>query len=202
VPTIDQINAMAMQIPGMQNPQFIDQAAPMPQQPGIAQTLTQDLLSPASQAFQPAPPVVQPQQPVAPAASQDALQQAQALPPEAMAQAPVNQDPAGLGAYNKEMQSGLKMQEQALKEQYNAVAQQAKENAVANVAFQGETQKLMNEFQAFNDKNQANIDATVEDIKNNVINPKAYQESLTTGNKIMAAIGLMAGGFARRRSGP
>lgn len=183
-----------LQIPGMQ-PQYIGQPPPETQQPGIMQTLKQDLMSPAGNFMAPAPPVAQPQAP-SPIPMGDVPQQAQA--PEAMAQAPqAPSDPTGSAQYQKDMLGGIDLQKQALQEQFNAAQIQAKQTAAANLTYQAELHKSMNEFNDFNTKNAANIESTVNDIKNNTINPRAYQENMSASDKVSSAIGLMAGGFGQ-----
>lgn len=189
-----QINQM--QMPQGMQPQYIDQPQQMPQQSTIGGTIAdmgRALMTPAGQAV----PMNAPQPQIPMQTPQVDVQQAQPPQQPIAPQAPANADPAGLSAYSNTMMGGLDKQRQALELQYQAAAQEGQKKAAADIAYQAELKKTQDDFNQSIAANQANINATLDDIKNNAINPKAYQESMSSGNKIASAIGLMAGGFGQ-----
>lgn len=99
------------------------------------------------------------------------------------------------------MQQGLGMQAAALQEQYKAATAQGARQAAADAAYQGQLKQMQLDFTSKVDENAKNIAATIQDIKNNHINPRAYQENMGTGQKVATAIGLIAGGFSQAYTG-
>lgn len=132
----------------------------------------------------PVPPVQSPLQ-----AQPDPSMQAAPAAPQA------NNDPMGYQAegamYNKAMNMGLA----GAQGEANARAELGEQQA----AIMGDQAQALQDshahFMKLADDTNKHIDATTQDMLNNKINPKHYQESMSTGQKIGSAIALIMGGI-------
>lgn len=125
-------------------------------------------------------------------ASNPALDQPQ--PP----QAPMPAEPTdqfGTDAYMNEMNEGIAERQKGIQAKAEAASQMGSQRADADIAYQAKMQELQNTFNKQFARDNANVEATVQDIKANHINPRHYQENMDTGSKIRTAIGLMLGGM-------
>lgn len=129
-------------------------------------------------------------QPQAQATQDQAPEQAQA-----QEQAPQNNDPFGNQAYLESAQKGIESQQKGIEQQFEASKQMGEQRAVADVSYQAQLQHMQDQFMKQNAMDNSNVQKTVADIQNNHINPRHYQENMTSGDKVRAAIGLIAGGM-------
>lgn len=127
----------------------------------------------------------------------------QAQAPQQMGMAPqpsINpqaEDPMGMKTYLKSAQESLDLQQQAAQKEYQAASQMGAQKAAADLTYQGQMQRMQNQFNTDVEANMKNVASTIEDIRNSHINPKAYQENMSTGEKVSSAIGMIAGGLGQ-----
>ncbi len=108
---------------------------------------------------------------------------------EAMAQPQV----AGL---DQGMAQGLIGQFQSgVNAEANAIGQQAKAQQDVYKQQANDQQKLLADFNQKSQQAMQEVGAVMEDYKKQYINPNHYQESQSTGQKVMTAIGLILGGM-------
>lgn len=131
----------------------------------------------------------------APGIAPDALGTAQAAP---MA-APVEQSLANdeMGLYQK----GISEQEQGLKKEAAAVAQQAKAEMKAAEESQAAVLQLKTDFETRNAELTKERDAVIHDIQSGQIDPDHIWSTKSTPNKIATVIGLIAGGIGAGATG-
>lgn len=142
------------------------------------------------------PPAEQPaQQPVEAPQAMPVAQQ-----PQAPA-APVNPDPYGSNAQIEGLQKGIDTQQLGLQQQAQGQIQAASDKAKADLAYAASLQQQQDQFNDMFKQNMQNVGNTIKDIQNSHINPKAYMENLSSGQKIAAAIGLALGGFLHGSTG-
>lgn len=110
--------------------------------------------------------------------------------------APQDQDPMGYGQQMKQMQQGFGQEMLGAKNLASAKAAEGADEAKAADLRQQDLQRFMQvheqKFQALQ-KERENI---LRDIDKGHINPNHYQESQTTGQKVLTTIGLILGGMA------
>lgn len=131
-----------------------------------------------------------PQQGPAPASlGQPGLMASAPPPPESM-------DPYGFGAQAKQMQQGFGQEMLGAKNLATAKAAEGNEQARAADQHQQDLNHFMQVHeQKFQDLQQERQNI-LKDIDNGHINPNHYQESQSTGQKVLTTIGLILGGMA------
>lgn len=105
-----------------------------------------------------------------------------------------NQSAASLSGLGQQFQQGAQAEAQAIGEQAKA------ESAVLDESVKAQ-QELMQSFQEKSQAAMNEINAVMEDYKKQHINPNAYLESRTSGQKVMTAIGLILGGIGSGLAG-
>jgi hypothetical protein len=111
------------------------------------------------------------------------------------APAPMNQDPYGIQAYGQQQLKGV--QETGLGQQAEqlALGKQGTQNIEQEQTYQGQQQKSLDSYNAFNSDLLTKRQHLAEDIQNGHVDPKRYLNSMSTGSKISSAIGLILGGI-------
>ncbi len=115
--------------------------------------------------------------------------------PEAQAPQPQSNDPYGTQSYMGAMQKGLGQLQESAKAGQAAAVSAGTDRAVADIAYNQEMNQTQAKIDSDQQENTKLIQNVLKDIDNNHINPKHYQESLSTGQKIATAIGMLAGGM-------
>lgn len=139
---------------------------------------------------------VAPQAASAPGIAPDSLGTAQSAPVAAPAQSPgLAQDEMGL------YQKGISEQEQGLKKEAAAVAEQAKAEAKALQDSQMAQQKILADYQTDYKAKEAEYNSVLADYQNGHIDPSHVWSSKNVPNKIATVIGILASGLGAGMAG-
>lgn len=128
------------------------------------------------------------------------LNYTQSYPQQSLApQGPVNpannpNDPYGYGAMAQTQLAGLNLQEKGIEGQ--SQAQQGLAHGIFNAAqeFQSELSNLNDVAAQKTSENTQNVNDTAADINNFQINPNHYVESMSSGQKVSTALGMILAG--------
>ena len=151
--------------------------------------------APAAAPAEPAPP--QPEAPQPQMNREPAQAPAPQAPQGIAPQSPVvAQDPTGMDQYYKTAVGGIGQQQQGIQQEAQALGKQSQ--AEAQVAEQGiqQQQKSLEDYQNhFNDLQQKRT-ALAQDYANGHIDTSRYVNNMSTGQKVLTAIGLILGGYS------
>ncbi len=138
-----------------------------------------------------APPPPMPMAPVAPASVPSVGGEMSVAQPES--KAPAAKSPAS--STGVDVQSAYNQGQKAITEQQNVATQLAKRQADVQQGYIDERKALQDTFAQHAKDFQEHQGQILKDYANGHIDPKHFQESMGTGQKVATAIGLIIGGF-------
>lgn len=116
--------------------------------------------------------------------------------PEQAQQSAASPSSAQSSGQNISPMSAYSLQAQGLKEQAAGQRLQNEGEKAATEDYQKSYQEAVNSWQTTQKQMSDQIKSALADVQNGHINPKQYQENMSSGQKVAAAIGLFLGGLS------
>lgn len=143
---------------------------------------------------QPLAPIPDANQPSAGGPAPGSAPQLPSIAPQTPPQAPQDSDPYGTNAYSDAYMKGLQEQKSGLQGQAAATGVQGQQEAAALQKSQDSKQQLMTHFQDSYNELDKERQATLQDYKNQHIDPNHFWSNRSTVGKIDTVIGMILGG--------